>query len=142
MNHFRRILKQKCGSRSHMRVANTHNKLQAPRTLRTEVTSRIVSGTNKTKNKFFSSNFFSKFWWSAPHEGVTMHKKFQPSRTPRTQATGIWKSLETHHVEAATCVRAATATPAATMSQIAFGIVSSRFFEASFFLKKGESLSE
>ena len=69
MNHFRRILKQKCGSRSHMRVANTHNKFQTPRILRTGVMGRIVSGTNKTKKKFFSSNFLLKFWWSAPHEG-------------------------------------------------------------------------
>ena len=88
MNNFLRILKQKCGSRSRMRWANTHNKSQGPRTLRTEVISRIVSGTNKTKKKFFSSNFFLRFWLTAPHEGVTMHKKFQPSRTPRTQVTG------------------------------------------------------
>ena len=37
MNNFRRILKQKCGSRSRMRVVNMHNTFQTPRTLRTEV---------------------------------------------------------------------------------------------------------
>ena len=37
MNNFRRILKQKCGSRSRVRGVNTHNKLQTPSTLRTEV---------------------------------------------------------------------------------------------------------
>ena len=58
MNNFRRILKPKCDSRSRMRVVNTHNKFQAPRTLRTEVTSRIVSGTNKTKKIFFFVEFF------------------------------------------------------------------------------------
>ena len=37
MNNFRRMLKQKCDSRSRMRGVNTHNTLQSPRTLRTEV---------------------------------------------------------------------------------------------------------
>ena len=48
MNNFRCILKQKCGSRFGMRGVNTHNTCQTPRTLRTGVISRIVSGTNKT----------------------------------------------------------------------------------------------
>ena len=97
MNNFRRILKQKCDSRSRMRRVNTHNIFQTPRTIRTGVMSRIVSGTNKTTKKFFfSSNFLLKFWWSAPHEGVTMHKKFQPSRTPRTQVTGRQNQQQTH----------------------------------------------
>ena len=58
MNNFRRILKQKCGSRSRMRGVNTHNKFQTPRTLRTGVMSRIVSGTNKTKKEIFFVDFF------------------------------------------------------------------------------------
>ena len=62
MNNFLRILKQKCGSRSRMRGANTHNKSQGPRTLRTGFISRIVSGTNKTNKKiFFVDFFFSDF---------------------------------------------------------------------------------
>ena len=38
--------------------------------------------------QFFSSNFSLKFWLSAPHEGVNLHRKFHPPRTPRTQVTG------------------------------------------------------
>ena len=37
MNNFRRILRQKCGSRFSMSGFNTHNKFQAPRTRRTDV---------------------------------------------------------------------------------------------------------
>ena len=32
--------------------------------------------------------------WSAPHEGVTMQEKFQPSRTPKTEVTGPWSRPE------------------------------------------------
>ena len=37
MNNFHRILKQKCGSRSGMRVVNTMTNFRPYRTLRTEV---------------------------------------------------------------------------------------------------------
>ena len=61
MKNFRKILKQKCGSRFRKRGVNTHNKFQAPRTVRTRVMGQRVSGTNKTlKKNFFSSNFLFK----------------------------------------------------------------------------------
>ena len=68
-SNFRRILKQKCGSRSRMRGVKTHDKFQTPRTLRTGVTSRIVSGTNKTKKKLFRRFFFWNFGGLPPMRG-------------------------------------------------------------------------
>ena len=79
----KRILEQKWCRRSRMRRVNTHNKFQTPRTIRTGVMSRIVF---KKKN---SSIFFWNFGCLPPMRGATMHKKFQPSRAPRTQATGV-----------------------------------------------------
>ena len=79
MNTFRRILKQKWGSRSRMTPVITHNKFQTPSTPRTGVTSRIVSGTNKTKNVFFELIFLLlKFWMSAPMSGWLCIENFSP----------------------------------------------------------------
>ena len=89
MNNFYRILNQKCGSRSRMKGVNTHEKFQTPSTLRTGVMSRRVSGTNKTKKKIFSSNFFLRFWLIAPHEGLNRKKKNQTPRTPITQVMAL-----------------------------------------------------
>ena len=51
-----------------MRGVNTHNKFQTPRTLRTGVMSRIVSGTNKTKKNLLSI-FFEILVAYPPHKG-------------------------------------------------------------------------
>ena len=85
MNNFHLILKQKCGGRSRMRGINTHDKFQTPRTLRTGVMSRKVSGTNKTK-KIVK---LKKNMWSVPHEGVNLQKQFQTPRIPITRVMGL-----------------------------------------------------
>ena len=78
MNNFRRILKQKCDSRSRMRGVNTHNKFQTPSTRRTGVISRKVSGTNKTKKNFFRRIFCWNFGGLPPMRGWLCIKNFSP----------------------------------------------------------------
>ena len=101
--HYRRILKQKCGSRPRMKRVNTHNKFQVSRTFSTEV---IRLSSEWDWYEFISMYFFSKklekknnFRWILKQKcgsrsrmrPVNTRDKFQ---TPRTLTTGVTSRIK------------------------------------------------
>ena len=97
IKNFRRIYQYKCGSRSHMSVANTENRFQPPRTSthRNIHTWRTFKFTKWKKNWIFFEKvekmnnlrriFKQKCGSRSRMRGVNIHNTFQTPRSLRTE---------------------------------------------------------